>query len=60
MENKLKTIRKKKGLTLTQASRLIRVSPTTIWRYENNKRTPSVNIAQRISKVYKEPINKLF
>ena len=40
----------KSGLTNAQFAALLQLPYVTIWRYENNKRTPTLNNAERILK----------
>lgn len=46
----LKDARLKSGLTNEQFAALLQLPYVTIWRYENNKRTPTLNNAERILK----------
>lgn len=46
----LKAARLKSGLTNEQFAALLQLPYVTIWRYENNKRTPTLNNAERILK----------
>lgn len=48
----LKKLRNKKGLTLTQAAEGVGVSISTIWYWEENKRTPNIWNAQELEKLY--------
>lgn len=46
----IKDARLKSGLTNEQFAALLQLPYVTIWRYENNKRTPTLNNAERILK----------
>lgn len=45
----IKIYRKKRGLTQEQLAKLSGLSKNAIYNYENNKRTPSVDIANKIA-----------
>lgn len=47
----LKAIRKSAGLTRKELAMAAKVSPMTIYRYENGMRIPTVGPARRIAKV---------
>lgn len=50
--NKLVTLRKTKGITQEEFSRLTGISRSTIGNYEINRRTPSLKELEKIAKFY--------
>lgn len=50
--NRLKDLRKEKGLTQSQVAQEIFVSRESITKYENNEKTPSVEILCRLADFY--------
>jgi putative transcriptional regulator len=60
MTNKVREIRLKKGISQTELARLIEVSRQTIHAVETMKYVPSIDLALRIAKILKKPVEKLF
>lgn len=46
---RLKELRFEKGLTLDDLEKNLQITKSTLSRYENNKRLPDIEIAQRIA-----------
>lgn len=46
--NELKTLRKKLGLTQSELAKKCNLSKNSIWNYENNKRTPTIDVLRVI------------
>ncbi len=49
--DKIKTIRKSRGLTQEELAQECGISKNGLWNYENGKRDPSLNILNKISSV---------
>ena len=48
----LKYYREKSGLSMSKLSEMIGVQLNTIWRWENEKASPSVEIAKTLAKIF--------
>ena len=48
----LKYYREKSGLSMSRLSEMIGVQLNTIWRWENEKASPSVEIAKTLAKIF--------
>lgn len=59
-QNNIKQFRVREGLTQEELAKKINISRQMVGLIENNKTIPSVEIALKISKVLKEPIERLF
>lgn len=59
-QNNIKQFRVREGLTQDELAKKINISRQMIGLIENNKTIPSVEIALKLSKVLKEPIERLF
>lgn len=59
-QNNIKQFRVREGLTQEELAKKINISRQMIGLIENNKTIPSVEIALKLSKVLKEPIENLF
>ena len=59
-QNNIKQFRVREGLTQEELAKKINISRQMVGLIENNKTIPSVVIALKISKVLKEPIERLF
>ena len=57
---KLKSIRKNKGLTQAEFGNLVGLSEITIRRYEKGERTPTVEVISQISKALDIPTSDFF
>ncbi len=59
--NKLKSIRKEKGMTLEELSRKSKVSSGYLCHLENGSRTnPSIEVMEKISKALNKTIFEIF
>lgn len=47
----LKYFREKSGLSMNKLSELLQVKLNTIWRWENGRASPSVEMAQKLAKI---------
>ncbi|WP_315080835.1 helix-turn-helix transcriptional regulator [uncultured Clostridium sp.] len=56
---KIKELRKLKGLTQEELANKCGLSKNGLWNYENNKRNPNTEILERIAKVLGVPLYKL-
>jgi putative transcriptional regulator len=59
-ENKIKFYRTKKGLTQEELADALRVTRQTIIAIEKGKYTPSLELAFKLSRFFKEKIETLF
>ena len=59
-QNNIKQFRVREGLTQEELAKKINISRQMIGLIENNKTIPSVEIALKLAKVLKEPIEHLF
>ncbi|ORP01166.1 hypothetical protein B7696_00225 [Streptococcus mitis] len=59
-QNNIKQFRVREGLTQEELAKKINISRQMIGLIENNKTIPSVEIALKLSKVLKEPVENLF
>ena len=57
---RLREIRKKSGLTQTQAAQQVGVTPRAYQYYESGEREPGVRTAIRIAKALKTTVEKIF
>lgn len=57
--NKIKEVRKEKGLTQEELAQKCGLSKNGIWNYENNKRTPTVNTLKQIANALDIPFSEL-
>ena len=57
--NRIKEIRKKRGLTQEQLGKLLNISQTMVAQYENNKRKPKLETLQKIATALKVPVSEL-
>jgi putative transcriptional regulator len=60
MKNKVKLFRTQNNLTQQDLAIKVGVSRQTISAIENNKYLPSINLAFKLSKIFKTTIEKLF
>lgn len=60
MENRLMDLRKEIGLTQQDLAEKVRVSRQTIIAIEAGRFNPSVILAIKISRFFKQPIEKIF
>ncbi|MDD4785502.1 MAG: helix-turn-helix transcriptional regulator [Candidatus Shapirobacteria bacterium] len=60
MKNKVKLFRTQNNLTQQDLAIKVGVSRQTIIAIENNKYLPSINLAFKLSKIFKTTIEKLF
>lgn len=58
--NCLKECRKERNATLQDVGDATLTDATTIWRYENDRRTPTLEMALRLSAYFGKPVNELF
>ena len=59
-QNNIKQFRVREGLTQEELAKKINISRQMVGLIENNKTIPSVEIALKLSKVLKEPVEKIF
>lgn len=52
--------RQNRNMSIEQLAEQVKVSPKTIYAIENNRYTPSVNLASEIAKVFNVGIDSLF
>lgn len=55
MSNRLKGIRKHKGLTLSKVSEAVNIKPNTLSQYENEKREPKLETWEKLASFFKVP-----
>lgn len=60
LKNRLKELRARDGINQTELAKLTGVSRQTISLIERGEYTPSVIIAMKISKVFKESLENVF
>lgn len=60
LENKLREIRKSKGLMQAELAKKIGISTMSYQRYEKGKRVPSVNHAILIAEALNSTVEELF
>lgn len=60
MKSRLKELRARDGLNQTQLAKLSKVSRQTISLIEREEFIPSLLIAVRISRIFNEPVEKVF
>ncbi|KGR92288.1 XRE family transcriptional regulator [Ureibacillus massiliensis 4400831 = CIP 108448 = CCUG 49529] len=60
MKSRLKELRARDGLNQTQLAKLAKVSRQTISLIEREEFIPSLLIAVRISRIFNEPVEKVF
>ena len=58
--NKLKQYRLLRGLTQTEACKLIGITNPQMTRYENNRQLPKVNTIYKMAEVYKVAPEEIF
>lgn len=60
MRNKIKNLRKSLGLRQEDIANLLGVSRQTIIAIENNKYNPSLELALKLAKLLKSPVEEIF
>ena len=60
MKNKIKQLRKSVGLRQEDLANLLGVSRQTIIAIENNKYNPTLQLAMKLAKLLKTPIEDIF
>ncbi|MCG2041981.1 helix-turn-helix domain-containing protein [Staphylococcus epidermidis] len=60
MNNNIKNIRQRKGITITELSKLTGISRTTIYKLEEQNNNPSLDTIVKISSGLKEKPEKIF
>ncbi|WP_071394717.1 helix-turn-helix transcriptional regulator [Bacillus tuaregi] len=60
MKSRLKELRARDGLNQTQLAKLAKVSRQTISLIEREEFIPSLLIAVRIARIFKEPVESVF
>jgi len=60
MKNKIKQLRKSAGLRQEDLANLIGVSRQTIIAIENNKYNPTLELAMKLAKLLKTPVEDIF
>ena len=52
LAQRLRSLRKEKGLTQLEISKMIEISNTTLSQYESNKRMPGFNVLCQLAEIY--------
>jgi len=60
MKNKIKQLRKSEGLRQEDLANLLGVSRQTIIAIENNKYNPTLELAMKLAKLLKTPVEDIF
>ena len=60
MKNKIKQLRKSVGLRQEDLANLLGVSRQTIIAIENNKYNPTLQLAMKLAKLLKTPVEDIF
>lgn len=60
MTNKLKILRAQHNLTQEDLAEKVGVTRQTIFAIEKNKYSPTLELAFKLSKLFKQPIEKIF
>jgi len=60
MKNKIKQLRKSVGLRQEDLANLLGVSRQTIIAIENNKYNPTLELAMKLAKLLKTPVEDIF
>ncbi len=60
MKSRLKELRAREGMNQTELARLAKVSRQTISLIEREEFMPSLLIAVRIARIFKEPVENVF
>ncbi|MDH9058957.1 helix-turn-helix transcriptional regulator [Staphylococcus epidermidis] len=60
MNNSIKNIRQRKGITITELSKITGISRTTIYKLEEQNNNPSLDTIVKISSGLKEKPEKIF
>lgn len=60
MNNNVKNIRQRKGITITELSKITGISRTTIYKLEEQNNNPSLDTIVKISSGLKEKPEKIF
>lgn len=60
MKNRIKKLRKSIGLRQADLANLLSVSRQTIIAIENNKYNPSLELAMKLAKLLKTPVEDIF
>lgn len=57
---KIREVRRSKGMSVDELAKRVGIVPTTLYRYETRKRTPTIFLAQAIAKVLGCTTDELF
>lgn len=60
MNNSIKNIRQRKGITITELSKITGISRTTIYKLEEQNNNPNLDTIVKISSGLKEKPEKIF
>ena len=60
MKNRLRELRKEKGMTQDELAKALKVSRQTINAIENEKYNPTLELAMKLARYIKNPIEQLF
>ena len=60
MKSRLKELRAREGLNQTQLAKLANISRQTVSLIEREEYMPSLLIAVRIARIFKEPVENIF
>lgn len=60
MKNRVKEMRKERGLTQDELAKALKVSRQTINAIENNKYNPTLELAMKLAKYIRLPVEDLF
>lgn len=57
--DRLRKVRKKRGITITQLAKILNVAPITISRWERNQRQPDIETLQKLSEIFNVSVDYL-
>lgn len=60
MKNRLRELRKEKGMTQDELAKALKVSRQTINAIENEKYNPTLELAMKLARYIKIPVEQLF
>ena len=60
MRTRLRQVREAKGLSVSEAAEIFRISPSFYYKIENGARNPGIELAKKIADFYEKGIDELF